>query len=251
MRIARVEWEGVPRYVVVEGDEIFAFQGDWLRPARGERLGALSGVRLLAPCEPSKVVGFGRNYAAHIEELGHETPEEPLMFLKPPTAVIGPEDPIRLPPISEEVHHEAELALVIGRRAYRVPPEAAYDYIAGVTCANDVTARDLQERDGQWTRAKGFDTFCPLGPWVETDWEGREYTVIGRVNGEVRQHGSTELMLFHFARLVAAVTEVMTLLPGDVILTGTPAGVGPIRDGDVVEVEIEGVGVLRNPVRAG
>lgn len=211
----------------------------------------LSDVRLLAPVIPSKIVCVGRNYAEHAKELGNEVSAEPVLFMKPSTAVVGPGDPIPLPPQSERVDHEAELAVVVGRLCRRVSEDDAPGYILGYMCGNDVTARDLQARDGQWTRAKGFDGFCPLGPWVETEAEVGDVTVTARLNGEVRQSGRTSAMMFSPAWLVAFVSGVMTLLPGDVIMTGTPAGVGPMAAGDLVEVEVEGVGVLANRVVEG
>ncbi len=209
-------------------------------------------VQLLAPVLPSKVVCVGRNYVEHAEELGNEVPTEPLIFLKPATAVIGPGRPVVYPKISEEVHHEAELAAVIGRVAHHVKAEDASRYVFGYTAANDVTARDLQRRDrGCFTRAKGFDTFCPLGPAIETELDPLErLAVVGRVNGEVRQAGFTSDMVFGVAELIEFITQVMTLLPGDVVLTGTPSGVGPVRPGDTMEVEVDGIGTLQNPVVA-
>ncbi|MEA2647200.1 MAG: hypothetical protein QOE92_2283 [Chloroflexota bacterium] len=197
---------------------------------------------------PSKIVAVGRNYLAHARELGHEVPTEPLLFLKPPSAVVGDGDEVRYPAASHNVHHEAELAVVIGEVCRDVAPGDALARVAGFTCANDVTARDLQESDDQWTRAKGFDTFCPLGPVVVAGLDPANLRVIGRVNGEVRQDGSTSDMLFDVPHLVAYISSVMTLLPGDVVLTGTPPGVGPVQRGDLMEVEIEGIGVLRNRI---
>jgi 2-keto-4-pentenoate hydratase/2-oxohepta-3-ene-1,7-dioic acid hydratase in catechol pathway len=209
-------------------------------------------ARLLAPVIPTKIVCVGRNYVDHAEERGSPVPEEPILFLKPPTAVIGPLQPIRLPAASSNVHHEAELAVVIGKVTRGARIEDVGASILGYTAANDVTARDLQRRDGQWTRAKGFDTFCPLGPAIDTDLDPLEgLQVTCRVNGELRQSGSTADLIFGVAELVSYISDVMTLLPGDVVLTGTPAGVGPIGDGDRVEVDVEGVGVLMNPVVAG
>ncbi len=222
----------------------------WDEFEREEARWPLEEVRLLAPVTPSKIVCVGRNYAAHAAEHGAEVPTTPLIFLKPPSAVIGPGEAIVLPPQSQQVEHEAELAVVIGRQARWVRADRAWEVIWGYTVANDVTARDLQRRDGQWTRAKGFDTFAPLGPWVDTDFDPTDAAVMARVNGEERQLGFTREMVFPIPQLIAYITSVMTLLPGDVILTGTPAGVGPLRPGDVVEVEVEGLGVLRNPVRA-
>ncbi|HXF56776.1 MAG TPA: fumarylacetoacetate hydrolase family protein [Actinomycetota bacterium] len=235
-------------------------EGEFVRPLRGtffedplptgEEI-PLSSVRLLAPVIPSKVVAVGKNYAEHAEEMGSDLPDEPVIFLKPSTAVIGPGDPVPVPPGAGQVDHEAELALVVGRVARRVRAEEASRFVLGYTCGNDVTARDLQRRDGQWARAKGFDGFCPLGPWVETQLDPSDLWVECRVNGEVRQAARTSQMQFGPAELLEFVSRVMTLLPGDVILTGTPAGVGPIVPGDRVEVEVEGIGVLSNPVVEG
>ena len=205
-------------------------------------------VRLLAPVLPSKAVCVGKNYAAHAAEFGMEVPEEPLVFLKPSTAVIGPHDPIRLLAISRRVDHEGELAVVIGRIARNVRSEDAFKYILGYTCANDVTLRDLQKTDDQWARAKGFDGSCPLGPWIETDLDPTDVRVETRLNGEVRQAGQTSDMVFGVATLIEYITAFMTLLPGDVLLTGTPEGVGPLAAGDLVEVD--GIGTLANPVQA-
>jgi 2-keto-4-pentenoate hydratase/2-oxohepta-3-ene-1,7-dioic acid hydratase in catechol pathway len=211
---------------------------------------ALGDVLLLAPVLPSKLVCVGKNYAAHAAEFGMQVPEEPLLFLKPSTAVIGPGDPIRLLPISRRVDYEGELAVVIGRLARGVRTEDAFKYILGYTCANDVTLRDLQKTDDQWARAKGFDGSAPIGPWIETELDPNDAIVRTRLNGEIRQQDSTSEMVFGVATLIEYVTVFMTLLPGDVLLTGTPEGVGTLSDGDVVEVEVEGVGVLRNEVRA-
>lgn len=197
---------------------------------------------------PSKIVCVGRNYAAHAKELGNEIPERPLLFFKPPSAIIPGGAPIVLPRASQRVEHEAEIALVIGQRARRVPAADALGLIAGITVANDVTARDLQKTDGQWARAKGFDTFCPLGTVVTSGYDLATLEIIGRVNGTVRQHGRITDMLFPLPVLLEYITGIMTLEPGDLILTGTPEGVGPLAAGDVVEVEIPGVATLRNPV---
>ena len=215
-----------------------------------ETVVAFDRAHLLSPVFPTKVVAVGRNYSAYIAERGTRTPEEPIIFLKPTTSVIGPGAAIVIPPETEEVHHEAELAVVVGALSHRVAPEDAASHILGYTAANDVTARDLQRRDGQWTRAKSFDTFCPLGPAIETELDPQGLAVTCSVNGESRQDGNTADMIFGVAELFAFITRVMTLLPGDVVLTGTPSGVGPIRSGDIVEVEVERIGVLRNPVLA-
>lgn len=197
---------------------------------------------------PSKIVCVGRNYAAHARELGNEIPERPLLFFKPPSAIIADGAPIVLPRASQRVEHEAEIALVIGRRARRVKAADALGLVAGITVANDVTARDLQKTDGQWARAKGFDTFCPLGTTVTAGYDLATLEIIGRVNGTVRQHGRIADLIFPLPVLLEYITGIMTLEPGDVILTGTPEGVGPLAPGDVVEVEIPGVATLRNPV---
>ena len=208
-------------------------------------------AHLLAPVLPSKVVAVGRNYEDHASEQNVETPDEPIIFLKPATSVIGPDANVVLPAMSENVHHEAELAVVVSRVAHHVKAEDASAYILGYTAANDVSARDLHRKDGQWARAKGFDTFCPLGPAIETELDPLEkLAVICRVNGEVRQAGFTSDMVFGVAELFEFVTAVMTLLPGDVILTGTPGGVSRVVPGDLMEVEIDGIGVLQNRVVA-
>lgn len=239
-----------PRWGIVEGEIVREIRGDpfdqW---SAGNVVGRLGDMTLLAPAAPTKILCVGRNYPAHAAEHGAEVPAEPLLFFKPPSALIGPDAFIILPPQSQQVEYEAELAVVIGRRCRSVRPEEAWAYVLGVTCANDVTARDLQRRDGQWTRAKGFDTFCPVGPWVVlgvSEEEMADRAVLCRVNGEVRQHGRTSEMVFSPAALIAYASSIMTLEPGDLILTGTPSGVGPLHEGDVVEVEVEGVGVLRN-----
>ena len=237
-----------------------ALDGDFVKPLHGtffenpvptgEEV-PLSTVRILAPIIPSKIVAVGRNYAEHAQEMGGGVPEEPVIFLKPSTAVIGPDDPIPYPRTSSRVDHEAELGVVIGRLARHVRAEAAGGFILGYVCGNDVTARDLQKKDGQWTRGKGFDGFCPLGPWVETDLDPGDLAVECRVNGETRQAARTSQLTFGPGELIEFITDVMTLLPGDVILTGTPAGVGPMQVGDRVEVDIEGIGTLANEVVAG
>jgi 2-keto-4-pentenoate hydratase/2-oxohepta-3-ene-1,7-dioic acid hydratase in catechol pathway len=197
---------------------------------------------------PTKIVCVGRNYAAHAKELGNEAPSEPIIFLKPPSAVLAPEGTIVLPPQSQRVDYEGELAIVIGRKARNVSRLIWRQYVLGFTCANDVTARDLQKKDVQFTRGKSFDTFCPIGPTIETDLDASAVPIVTRVNGEVKQNGNTRDMVFPCDYLIEFISSVMTLCPGDVILTGTPAGVGPLKAGDVVEVEIEGIGTLRNHV---
>ncbi|HKR63230.1 MAG TPA: fumarylacetoacetate hydrolase family protein [Thermoanaerobaculia bacterium] len=206
------------------------------------------GATLLPPVTPTKIVCVGRNYADHAKELGNEAPSEPILFLKPPSALLAPGGTIVRPRASQLVHHEAELAIVVGREAKDVKADAWRDYVRGFACANDVTARDLQRKDVQFTRGKGFDTFCPIGPCIETELDPADLRVTARVNGEVRQDGRTSQMIFSCGVLFEFITAVMTLMPGDVILTGTPAGVGTLEAGDTIEVEIEGIGVLRNDV---
>lgn len=208
----------------------------------------LETVKLHAPLLPGKIVCVGRNYAEHAREQNVDVPEIPMLFLKPPSAVIGPGDTILLPPQSKQVEHEGELVVVIGKGGRWISAEEARAAILGYTVACDVTARDLQRRDGQWTRGKGFDTFCPLGPWIETELDPADVLVQTRVNGEMRQMASTREMMFPVEQLIAFITSVMTLNPGDIVLTGTPAGIGPLTHGDTVEVSVEGIGTLRNPV---
>ncbi len=256
MRIARFSHDGSTSFGVVEGPG--ADPADLVVAAidghpfgrftfTGERH-PLAAVRLLAPVLPSKVVCIGKNYADHVAEMGGPAPADPVTFLKPSTSVIGPGDPIMLPRNSNHVDHEAELAIVIGGLCRDVPAAKAADVILGYTCGNDVTARDHQKQDGQWTRGKGHDSFCPIGPWVETDLDVRDVAVQCFVDGEVRQDGRTSALIHDIPAIIEWVTAFMTLLPGDVILTGTPAGVGRIVAGQRVEVEIEGIGTLSNPV---
>ncbi|MDP9406007.1 MAG: fumarylacetoacetate hydrolase family protein [Actinomycetota bacterium] len=251
MRLVRVARPDGPAFGVVRDDMVVLVDGHPFGGVRlTDRVAPLEEVRLLAPILPSKILGVGRNYADHAAEMGGEVPPEPLVFSKPATAVIGPGEAIRLPALSREVHHEAELAVVVGRLTRRVAVQDALDAVLGYTCANDVTARDLQASDGQWTRAKGFDTFCPLGPWIDTAVEPGGLSVRCTVNGELRQDGTTADLVYDVAQLVAYCAAFTTLLPGDVLLTGTPAGVGPIVDGDAVTVAIDGIGELHNPAVA-
>ena len=239
-------------YGLLESNQIREISGaPWGEWARGSRTWLLAQVRLLAPAEPTKIVCVGRNYAAHAAELGNEVPTEPLIFLKPPSSLIGPEEAIILTRYSQRVEHEGELAVVMGRRCTHLSDtDDPRPYILGYACLNDVTARDLQKSDVQFTRAKGFDTFCPIGPHIETQLDPADVLVETQVNGTRRQSGRTSLMVYPVLFLVRWISRMMTLLPGDVIATGTPAGVGPLVAGDVVQVSVEGIGTLRNPVRA-
>lgn len=252
MKIVRVRTDEGILYGAVEPEGIRLYQGSPLVTWEStEVVLPFEGLQLLSPVLPSKVVCVGKNYAEHADEMGSAVPEVPIIFMKPSTSVIGPGAPIVLPSQSQNVHHEGELAVVIGSIARDIAAEDAHGVILGYTCANDVTARDLQKADGQWTRAKGFDTFAPIGPAIETEFDPSEgMAVTCRVGDEVRQSGSTTDLVFGVGELIEFVTSVMTLLPGDVIMTGTPAGVGPIVAGDMVEVEVEGIGTLVNPVVA-
>jgi len=253
MRIIRIVIDAQPAYGLVEGETVYRLEGSPFEPfTRGAPIGGLESVELLAPCQSTKIVAIGRNYVEHAREHQAEVPAEPLIFLKPPSALLAHRRPIILPPQSNRVEHEAELAVVVGKRARHVSQADAWAYVLGVTCANDVTARDLQRSDGQWSRAKGFDTFCPLGPWIETGLTPQQIgslNIVCRVNGQLRQSGNTRDMVFDIPHLIAHISAAMTLEPGDVILTGTPAGVGPLNLGDTVEVEIESIGTLRNSVQ--
>jgi len=252
MRFVRFQIDGEVRYGTVEGDRVREllrtfFEGT--TPMKTTR--PLDEVALLAPCRPSKMLCLGLNYRDHAEEMGKDPPSEPVLFLKPATALAGPGQPIVYPKMAGRVDYEAELAVVIGRRCRSVPPEKADEVIFGYTCFNDVTARDLQAKDGQWSRAKGFDTFGVLGPWIETDpGDPDNLAVACRVNGEVRQASRTDQLVFDCRSVVSWASRIMTLEAGDVIATGTPSGVGPMRPGEVVEVEVEGIGVLSNVVVA-
>ena len=253
MRLARFRFGERIATGVLEGDWVRVLRGTFFEEPvpTGEEI-PVTDVRLLAPVLPSKIVAVARNNPQHAAELGNAVPAEPMLFFKPATSVIGPDDPIPLPAGSERVDHEAELALVVGRLCRRVTEDEAPKYVLGYTCANDVTARDWQQKDGQWARAKGSDGFCPLGPWLDTEVDPSDLEVVCRVNGEVRQRGRTSDFVFSPARLVAFISRTITLLPGDVVLTGTPAGVGPMAPGDQVVVEVERVGVLSNEaVREG
>lgn len=252
MRVAVLEKNGDKGWFALDGDRARRFGG---APFEGARLGSIeitwSPADLRTPVRPSKIVCVGRNYAAHAKELGHEVPQEPLLFFKPPSSITGPGGAVVLPKESGRVEHEAELGIVIGRRVRRVAREQAMAAVYGYTCVCDVTARDLQKKDGQWTRAKGFDTFCPVGPWIETALDPSDLEVKCVVDGEVRQLGRTSQMIFDVAALISYVSAVMTLEPGDLVVTGTPSGVGPLAPGNKVAVSVEGVGELAFGVIGG
>jgi 2-keto-4-pentenoate hydratase/2-oxohepta-3-ene-1,7-dioic acid hydratase in catechol pathway len=249
MRLVRFLAEGRMACGFIQREEIQEFGGEIFGPRTPKRaVHRLEAVRLLAPCEPSKIVAVGLNYRNHASELGFPLPENPIIFLKPPTSVIGPSDAIAIPSMSSRTDYEAELGVVIKSAARNIAPEAAQDHILGYTCANDVTARDLQKKDGQWTRAKSFDTFCPVGPWIETDVDPGNLLVEAYLNGRQVQSSRTGQFIFHIDYLVSFISGIMTLNPGDLIITGTPAGIGPMKPGDEIEVRIEGIGSLKNGV---
>jgi 2-keto-4-pentenoate hydratase/2-oxohepta-3-ene-1,7-dioic acid hydratase in catechol pathway len=254
MRIALLRTPAGPageRFARLDGSRAFALSGaPWEGAAETGEAWTWREADLLCPVRPSKIVCIGRNYAAHARELGQEVPSEPLLFLKPPSALAGPGDSVRLPPESVRVEHEAELAVVVGRRAKNVSKADALSHVLGYACACDVTARDLQRKDVQFTRSKGFDTFCPIGPWIETELDPANALIRYRVDGQTRQDGSTAHMIFDVPTLLAYVSRMMTLQPGDIILTGTPEGVGPLAAGNALEVEVSNVGVLRLRVEA-
>lgn len=254
MHIVRFIAQGKIKYGVIKGNVVHGLRGSPFARFRGPgdtfkfdgNSYKLDVVKLLAPCSPSKIVGLGLNYRKHAEEIGLPIPSLPLIFLKPPSAVIGPDDEIVLPRDYKRVDYEGELGVVIGRRAKDVAKGEAKNYVLGYTCVNDVSERYAQRDDGQWARAKGFDTFAPIGPWIETDVSSDDLKLETRLNGEIRQSARTSDLIFGVAELVSFISGVMTLLPGDVIATGTPSGIGPMKPGDVVEVSIENIGTLRN-----
>lgn len=250
MKLVRFLAQDRPAYGILNGDEVSELGGGRLeRPHTVISRHSLSGVTLLAPCQPSKVVAVGLNYRDHAAELGFPVPDEPIIFLKPATAVIGPDSEIVYPAMSNRVDYEAELAVVIKDKINGIRPEDAAEHILGYTCANDVTARDLQKKDGQWTRAKSFDTFCPIGPWIETEIDARDLLIEAYLNGQRKQSSRTSNFIFGVCHLVSFVSRVMTLWPGDIIITGTPSGIGPLHPGDEIEVRIEGIGSLKNRVK--
>lgn len=251
MHFVRFEKEGNIRFGILENEIVNPLRGDlWnVEPISGESF-PLEEIRLLAPLEPGNIFCIGRNYSEHAKELGNDLPEEPLVFMKPTASLLEPEGNISVPLWAGRIDYEGELAVVIGRTCRNASEEEAEDAIFGLTCLNDVTARDLQKKDGQWTRAKGFDTFCPLGPWIVKSSETKGRRIETRLNSRVVQSANTDMMIFSVSRLVSHISRFTTLRPGDVIATGTPAGVGPMNPGDEVEVEIEGIGLLRNRVVA-
>jgi 2-keto-4-pentenoate hydratase/2-oxohepta-3-ene-1,7-dioic acid hydratase in catechol pathway len=248
MRVVRVFTGEDVRYGLADAGTITLISDEPFAAWETDDVISMAGARLMPPAMPTKIVCVGVNYKTHAKEMGHELPEEPLIFLKPPTSMNAPGGEIHLPPDVGRVDYEGELAVVMGRRAHRVAPEDALTFVLGYTCANDVTARDLQKRDGQWTRAKGFDGFCPLGPWVETDVDPSDLLLETYLNGEVVQSARTSDMIFDVPTLISFISHVMTLLPGDIVLTGTPSGIGELHSGDVVEVRIEGIGGLSSRV---
>lgn len=250
MRIARFSLNGEPKYGIVDGPELVVLNGHPLvqgYDTTGERV-AIKDVKLLAPTIPSKVVCVGKNYAEHAAELGLAQNDEPTIFFKPSSSIVGPGDAIVLPHQSNQVELEVELTVVINSITKNITPEQAADHIWGYTIANDVTARDLQFSDDQWARSKGFDTFCPLGPWIETEFVPEDQQIVSRINGEQVQEDAVSGMTHDIASIVSYVSQNMTLLPGDIILTGTPSGISKLSSGDIVECEVEGIGTLLNPV---
>lgn len=252
VRIIRFEGGGRPAWgVLTEDREVRSATGTpFVDLQPGEAIGSIDDVRLLAPVTPSKIICVGRNYREHAAEFSNPVPEEPLLFLKPPSAIVGPGDEVIYPALSQRVDHEAELCVVIGRAAHRVRAADASSVVGGYTCGNDVTARDIQKSDGQWTRGKGFHTFCPLGPWVETDFDPSDVRVTCTVNDEPRQDGRTSAMIFDIPYLIEYISRFTLLEPGDVIMTGTPEGVAPVEVGDTMTIEVEGLGRLSNKVSA-
>ena len=249
MRIVRAKHQDEVFYAILEKDAVERLNGtpyDGIE--RDGRKYSIEDVQLLAPAEPTKIVCVGKNYKAHADEMKEGQPEEPLLFLKPNTCIVGNGDNVVYPALSKRVDYEAELGVVIGKKAHAVEPGHAAEYIFGYTCLNDVTARDIQKGDGQWTRGKGFDTFCPIGPWIETELDAGNTRIRSILNGEVRQDSTTAMMTHSIDKLICYMSACMTLLPGDIIATGTPEGIGPMQRGDVIEVEIEGIGTLKNRI---
>jgi len=248
LKIGRILDGEEARMVIVEGDDVYEAVGLSLFDSleKGPHIANVAACRFLPPTDPSKVIAIGLNYVAHAKESGSELPKYPLIFLKPPSSVIGHLDPIMWPSMTEQIGYESELGVVIGKRCKNVPKERALDYVLGYACANDVSARDCQRNDGQWSRAKGFDTFCPYGPWIETELDPGNVAISGKLNGEVRQNSNTSDLVFDVPHLIWHVSQVYTLMPGDLLITGTPAGVGLMKEGDAYEVILDGVGSLKN-----
>ena len=249
MRIVRAKYQGEVFYAILEKDTVERLNGaPYDGIVRDGRKYSVENVQLLAPAEPTKIVCVGKNYKAHADEMKEGQPEEPLLFLKPNTCIVGNGDDVVYPAQSKRVDYEAELGVVIGKKAHEVELGHAAEYIFGYICLNDVTARDIQKGDGQWTRGKGFDTFCPIGPWIETELDAGNTRIRSILNGEVRQDSTTAMMTHSIDKLICYMSACMTLLPGDIIATGTPEGIGPMQRGDVIEVEIEGIGTLKNRI---
>lgn len=250
MKVVRFEYQGKASYGELEGEKIFLLDRSYFEEnfkLTGDIVN-LNDVKLLTPVQPSKIICVGLNYSKHIEEMGDILHEEPVLFLKPLTSLIGPEDEVIIPKMSNRVEYEAELVAVVGKTMKDVTEDQVLDSIFGYTCGNDVTARDLQKKDGQWTRGKGFDTFCPIGPWIVTDLDVSELDIRSVLNGETKQSSNTKYFIHSVAKLVSFISQVMTLNPGDVIMTGTPEGVGPMKSGDEIVIEVDGIGQLRNKI---
>jgi 2-keto-4-pentenoate hydratase/2-oxohepta-3-ene-1,7-dioic acid hydratase in catechol pathway len=251
MKLVRFQKDDKAYYGFLNKDKIYQFNEQQFDPSRPVTAAyPQESVQLLAPCVPTKIIGVGLNYFDHAKELGYPVPKEPLLFIKPSTSAIGPMEPIRIPAMSEQVDYEAELAVVIGRKAQNITPDQVENHIMGYTCFNDVTARDLQKKDVQFTRSKSFNTFAPFGPWIETECDPTNLKVESYLNGELKQSTSTDQLIFGVKELISFISRIMTLIPGDVITTGTPYGVGSLTAGDTVEIRIEGIGSLFNPVIA-
>ena len=248
MKIIRFESDQNTFMGELKGEKIHVLTGNLSSLKAEEKIFDLQKVRLLVPCQPTKIIAVGKNYLEHIKEFSGETPKEPILFMKPPTALLPTEGDIIYPEMARRVDYEAELGVVMKAKAKGISPEEVEKHILGYTCVNDVTARDLQKKDGQWTRAKSFDTFAPIGPWIVTDLNPFDLKIESALNGELRQSGRTSQMLFNIRELISFISRVMTLEPGDVVATGTPSGIGPMRRGDFIEVTIEGIGTLRNRV---
>lgn len=251
LKVCRFLYQGETLYGEIEGDKLFCLDRSYLEDMvqRTGKILPIDEVKLLTPVEPTKIICVGLNYAKHIEELGHSLHEDPVIFLKPLTTLIGPEDEILLPQMSNQVEYEGELVVVIGKPLKNASEDQVRDSIFGYTCGNDVTARDLQKKDGQWTRSKGFDTFCPIGPWIVTDLDSSQLDIHTILNGVTKQSSNTKYLINPVTKLISYISQIMTLNPGDIIMTGTPEGVGPMKSGDEVTIHVEGIGQLNNHVR--